>query len=374
MAHFPASSLAAKLHAHRGTVRLYGTTPPRADASSADVADAAARLVERVRALPLDGFVVYDLQDESGRTDRPRPFPFVPKTDPRHCAGLLRRLSGHDAICFKCIGLLDEREWDAWLDETAIHYDIGLLSLVGRPVTRAAPYPMSLARAFQIAASHAGRFAPGGVTIAERHRNNGGEIRRMFDKQATGCGYFLSQTVYDAALAADVLNRYARECHRWRVTPCRVVLSFAPCGGPRTLSLMKWLGIAIPREVEDRILTAESPLSESIDICRSSLRQILDAIPENDLPLGFCVESLSADRGEVEASVELFHELNGIIVSGGRAASGSAVRTQRCGAGFIAHGSAGAAEAMDGRERPSTLSTERWDEPRPTGFQKQLCR
>jgi hypothetical protein len=50
-------------------VSLYGTTPPRADAGVEAVVRAADRLTERVHGLSLDGLVVYDVQDEAGRTD-----------------------------------------------------------------------------------------------------------------------------------------------------------------------------------------------------------------------------------------------------------------------------------------------------------------
>lgn len=54
-------------------VSLYGTTPPRADASEDAVVRASNRLAERVRGLSLDGLVVYDVQDEAGRTLVPFP-------------------------------------------------------------------------------------------------------------------------------------------------------------------------------------------------------------------------------------------------------------------------------------------------------------
>ena len=54
---------------------LYGTTPPRADASEERVQRAASRLSVRTQGMDLDGLVVYDVQDESGRTSEPRPFP-----------------------------------------------------------------------------------------------------------------------------------------------------------------------------------------------------------------------------------------------------------------------------------------------------------
>lgn len=47
------------------------------------------KLVARMRRLPLDGFVVYDVQDETSRIAAPRPFPIVPTVDARASLSLI---------------------------------------------------------------------------------------------------------------------------------------------------------------------------------------------------------------------------------------------------------------------------------------------
>src|SRR5262245_58314178 len=92
-------------------VSLYGTTPPRADAGAETIARAAERLAERVRALPLDGLVVYDVQDEAGRTPVPRPFPFLPTIDPRAYGRRLRELTGRPIVTYKCVADMTAAAW-----------------------------------------------------------------------------------------------------------------------------------------------------------------------------------------------------------------------------------------------------------------------
>ena len=70
-------------------VLLYGTTPPREGTGEEAVRLAAEKLAARLSALPLDGVVVYDIQDEAGRTAVPRPFAFTGTIDPRRYARLL---------------------------------------------------------------------------------------------------------------------------------------------------------------------------------------------------------------------------------------------------------------------------------------------
>src|SRR5437660_3671309 len=75
--------LKSKLLDPAQTVLLYGTTPPRLGTPDEQVSAAAGKLAARIAALPLDGVVVYDIQDETGRTQLPRPFPFMHTIDPR---------------------------------------------------------------------------------------------------------------------------------------------------------------------------------------------------------------------------------------------------------------------------------------------------
>src|SRR4051794_4602341 len=142
-------ALKQKLLDPAASVLLYGSTPPRQGTPEDQVAAAADKLVERTAALPLDGIVVYDIQDETGRTAQPRPFPFVGTMDPRSYAGLLARRSGRPTIVYKALGMMEEAGWRAWLAESRKTFDMGFVSIVGRP-TSGVKYPMPLSRAIRI--------------------------------------------------------------------------------------------------------------------------------------------------------------------------------------------------------------------------------
>jgi hypothetical protein len=306
-------SLRAKLIGRDGVVLLYGTTPPRSGSPPDLIEGAAQKLAERVRALPLDGFVVYDLQDESERTAVPRPFPFAPTVDSRGYSKLLAQLTGRAAVCYKCIGSLAHAEWPQWLTDTRRDYGIELLTLVGRPSSRRAHPAMTLAQAYSIAAGHASAFVLGGVAIAERHGVGRDESRRLLDKADLGCRFFVSQTVYHPAATIRMLSDYARLCRELNRPPGRVVLTFAPCGRRKTMDFMKWLGISIPPETEQAILASPAPLTKSIEICCASLREILAQDYAGELPLGVNAESVSINKEEIDASVDLFHALKQVL-------------------------------------------------------------
>ena len=146
--------LREKLHDPGHFVSVYGTTPPRADAPEERIARAADRLATRMRGLRLDGLVVYDVQDEAGRTPVPRPFPFLPTIDPRDYTRRLRDLTGRQIITYKCVADMTEAGWDPWLTETRHTYGVDYLSLVGLPSSRGVSSTLPLPRATRLAAAH----------------------------------------------------------------------------------------------------------------------------------------------------------------------------------------------------------------------------
>jgi hypothetical protein len=300
--------LRAKLLDAAQSVLLYGTTPPRLGTAPADVDAAADKLAARLAPLPLDGLVVYDIQDETGRTAVPRPFPFSGTVDPREYAALLEKRLARPAIAYKALGGMDEAGWNDWLFAAAHLHRLHFISVVGRP-TSGVRYPLTLSRAIRAAAAHPGGFAVGAVVIAERHSDTRSEAARLLAKGIEGCAYFVSQTVYHAPPTEKLLADYLRDCRGAGVAPRRIVLTFAPCGREKTMSFLRWLGVNVPRETERAILGAARPLEKSIAICRDNLRRILDGRYSSEIPLGVNVESVSINRDEIDASVDLFHAL-----------------------------------------------------------------
>ena len=286
-------------------VRLYGTTPPRAGTTDDAVWSAAEKLAERLRDLPIDGLVVYDIQDESGRTRVPRPFAFSGTVDPRHYSRLLVASTGSPTITYKALSDLDESAWQTWLNQTATDCGAGCLSIVGRP-TSGVRYPLALSTAIHLAARHPAGFTVGGVVIAERHSEHRSESARLLAKAAEGCSYFISQTVYQTQATEQLLRDYLRDCRGAGIPPRRIVLTFAPAGREKTISFLKWLGVRIPSETESPITSATNPIARSIEICRDNLQRILDHDYVSEIPFGINVESVSINRDEIDASVDLF--------------------------------------------------------------------
>ncbi len=306
------SELATKFQDPSRGVYFIGTTPPKSSIEDTMLTDISQKLMDRLNHIEVDGLIVYDIQDESSRTDKPRPFPFMETHDPRKWSNRLSTLSGKPVITYKSVSARSENEFINWLDESWNSYGIRDLVLVGSPSSEG-DIKLPLAKAYKCLKQQTQAFNLGGVTIAERHAVKGDEHTRLMNKSASGCDFFISQAVYNPQATIDLISRYARSCREQDVQPKRIILTFTPCGSAKTLEFMEWLGISVPEATRHRILDAKEPLAESIRICRNALEQIIEATIDLKVPLGLNIESLTNRKNEIDASIRLFKLLRATL-------------------------------------------------------------
>lgn len=110
---------------------------------------------------------------------------------------------------------------------------------------------MKLSDAFQLVRRERPDIVVGGVTIPERHTRKGDEHTCFVNKMRAGCRFFVSQCVFDSTAAINALSDCLYEIRRQGIQMPRVVLTFSPCGSMQTLRFMRWLGIAIPRRLQN---------------------------------------------------------------------------------------------------------------------------
>ena len=286
-------------------VYFIGTTPPKSDTSMEQVETIADKLLQRVSDIDYDGLIVYDIQDENSRTQKPRPFPFKSTHDARLYSSLLYKKSARPVITYKSVVQSNSGDFNDWANEAWTKYGVRDLVLVGSP-SKNNQVSLPLADAYKTIVDNENKFFIGGVTIAERHARKGNEHERLIEKYHQGCNFFISQAIYNPQATIDMLTRYAIECKKQGLKPQRFILTFSPCGSKKTLEFIDWLGVSVPEATSLRILHADNPLHESIRLCCSSLQQILDAITPYDLPLGLNIESLTNRKEEIDGSILLY--------------------------------------------------------------------
>ena len=153
----------------------------------------------------------------------------------------------------------------------------------------------------------------GGVVIAERHADAGGEHERMLRKQDAGCEFFVSQVCYDLDHTRNLLSDYAYGCRDQGLDPRPVVLTLAPCGSVKTLEFMSWLGIDVPGWLRTEITRSRDPLTASYEQCVVNARVLIAFCRRLGLPFGINVESLTNRKVEIDASIDLVREIRSLL-------------------------------------------------------------
>lgn len=289
----------------------YGLAPPKQDTAPHELASIAARQVARIAALELDGVVVYDLQDEQDRTTEPRPFPFLPTIDPASWAHTQLGVLTVPRIVYRCVRGDSAASFCAWLEGLRAQAH-PLCVLVGSPSTRA-PGTLALDEAYALARSHAPELVIGGIAIAERHARRFQEHERILAKTRAGCRFFVTQAVYDVTSTKSLLSDYALACEERGERPVPIILTFAPCGSTKTLAFMKWLGIELPRWLDNDLRHAADPLAASVRLCERIFTEAWEYACEKGVPLGVNVESVSIRKAEIEAATELLVRLRRVM-------------------------------------------------------------
>jgi hypothetical protein len=302
-------ALFEKLDAGLTGIRLYGIAPPKLASDPERLQEIAAQQLARLHVLAPDGLVVYDIQDEPGRSGQPRPFPFLPTVEPEVYANDALAELTIPKIVYRCVGARPREELSSWLDKVRSAPGRRLSVFVGaaRGSSLGAGLPLSEAYALARGTSN---LVLDGIAIAERHLAKENEHERMLAKQDHGCRFFITQSVYDAASTKSLLSDYALSVQASGRAPVPLILTFSPCGSLRTLELMKWLGISFPRWLENELRHSSDTLQRSIDLCESVFADVQDYAREKHLPIGINVESVSIRKSEIDASMELYRRLS----------------------------------------------------------------
>jgi hypothetical protein len=114
----PLNALFEKLDRGLTGIRLYGIAPPKLATDPERLREIAAQQIARLHTLAPDGLVVYDIQDEPGRGDQTRPFPFLPTVDPEVYAYLSLAELASPKIVYRCVGAHPREAFSSWIDTT----------------------------------------------------------------------------------------------------------------------------------------------------------------------------------------------------------------------------------------------------------------
>jgi hypothetical protein len=289
-----------------GEFLLFALTPPRSTSAGGRAQEIADATLARLEQLGLDGLVLYDIADEAARSPAERPFPFMPTLDP--AAFFADNLTGWagPAIVYRAVGKYSPAELRTWFAEQdpsrVMTVLVGAASSDSRPKTS-----LTAAQALSREANPA--LFVGSVAIPERHRRRDDEHLRLLAKQAAGSRFFVTQVVYDINAAKDLVSDYHYACAERRSPVAPIVFTFSVCGSMRTLEFLRWLGVDVPRWIENDLKHAADALEASYRLAHTTATDLIAYCRHLGVPFGINVESVSNRRVEIEMAVRLAEQL-----------------------------------------------------------------
>ena len=292
----------------RGEFLLFALTPPRLSTTAEKAQEIADITFERLDPLGVDGLILYDIDDEADRNPAERPFPFLPTMDPADYLDRHLRSWRTPVVVYRATAKYTEEELRDWIgsQDTAnrLAVFVGASSREKRVTT-------TLRRAQQLRTEVGPDLLLGAVAIPERHTRKGDEHLGLVAKQEAGCSYFVTQVVYDVNAAKNLVSDYAYECRDRGLDPIPIVFTMSVCGSMKTLEFLRWLGVDVPRWIENDLRHAEDTLDASLEHAEATALELMSFCRRLGVPFGINVESVSIRRVEIEASVRLAEGLRG---------------------------------------------------------------
>ncbi len=300
-----------KIRNKQSDILFYGITPPKAKNTKEELKVIAKKQIERLKDLEVDGIILYDIQDESDRTDAERPFPYMETLDPCVYAKQYLDAPLHvPVVIYRAVGKYDKVEFSEWLKNRKGR---DFHSVFVGAASKETKITIGMKEAYRLKKEINDDIVLGGIMIPERHTQKQDEHLRVFSKIDNGCEFFISQCVYDLMGAKRFLDDYLAYSKEHNKPLVPIIFTITPCGSFKTLDFMKWLGINIPSHLEDRLKNSENILEDSVKLSRDIFEILYFYGKGKGIPIGCNVESVAIRKDEIDASIELLHDIQKIM-------------------------------------------------------------
>lgn len=298
--------LVDKIKNKESGIVLYGITPPKKGTPLDKVEEISSRQIERLKELNIDGLILYDIQDEKSRTPVERPFPFMETLDSFSYSRDFLSALPVPKVIYRSVGKYSKAELSQFIEEATTHNDLTVF--VGA-ASKSQDVTLSMKDAYELKQQVDQDLLLGGVTIPERHEAKGDEHTRVFNKIAQGCSFFVSQGVYDVNASKNFLSDYYHYGRENNTPLVPILFTLTPCGSVKTLEFMKWLGISMPRWLENDLKHTSDILQKSVDVSEQNWLELKAFADEKNIPIGCNIESVAIRKVEVDASIDLLKRI-----------------------------------------------------------------
>ena len=299
--------LVEKIKSRQSGIILYGITPPKKGTEAEKIEEISSRQIQRLQSLNIDDLIIYDIQDEKSRTSEQRPFPFIETLDSFSYSRKNLHSLPIPKIIYRSVGKYSRPELAQFLRDAS---PVDNLTVFVGASSKSQAVTLSLNDAYQLKAEMNNDLLLGGVTIPERHQSKGDEHIRVFNKISQGCSFFVSQGVYDVNASKNFLSDYYYYGQEHNIPLVPIIFTLTPCGSVKTLQFMKWLGISIPRWLENELIHTNDILQKSVDFSEQNWWELKSFADEKNIPIGCNIESVAIRKVEIDASIELLRRVS----------------------------------------------------------------
>ncbi len=304
-------SLKEKIQQRQNGILTYGFTPPKENNTPEKIEEIAQSHLHRLKDLEpdIDAVLLYDIQDEKERITLERTFPFLPTIDPQYYSDTFLRSVNKPKIIYRCVGKYTKEQFIDLVrhnpDTEKEKFNVFVGAAADDPVGQ-----LLLPEAYELFNQNQVNTFLGGVVIPERHKLMNDEHLRVSGKSKSGCSFFISQAVYNLDNSKDFLSDYYYHCIQNGTELNPIIFTLMPCGSEKTMQFMKWLGISIPKWLENDLVNSKTILEDSVKICLDIFENLFGFALEKNIPVGFNIESVSIRKKEIDASVDLTKEIS----------------------------------------------------------------
>lgn len=291
-------------------ILTYAITPPKLNNTHEKVVEISRKQVERIKTIDIDGLIVYDIQDEADRQEGKRPFPFLETIDPAVYSESYLKSLNVSKVIYRCVGKYSEGKLSNWMTSNAEEDKFSVF--VGASSSKQ-NVKLKLSEAYNLRKRLNDDLILGGVVIPERHVKHNDEHMRIINKVESGCKFFVSQVVYNVEASKNLLSDYYYYCQDNNVQMRPILFTITPCGSKKTLQFMKWLGINVPKWLENDLMHSKDILDKSLTLSKNIFEELFEFALEKGIPIGCNIESLSIRKVEIETSIQLAKDIKNII-------------------------------------------------------------
>ncbi len=280
--------------------------------------------------VPVQALNIPEIHDESGKSDRgKRRNDYQRRVPPRRYARRLGQVFDTNFIINRVTVQAPAADQEEWLLDTCHEFDIDTIVLVGGESGNIEYPGPSVTEMSRLTRDHLNRgkrkhgdspveptdFIIGNICIPTRRRSDFDEPDRMGRKVESGAKFFTTQIVLDDESPVRLLRDFSLLLDQKPVPAPTIFWSFSPVAEKKDVDFLRWLGVRIPDEIADRILSAADPVSESID-CTLRTWQQLQAVNQQlpvQISLGINISVMGLRN--FENGIRMAEALSAVTVS-----------------------------------------------------------